>query len=112
MYLTYDEYVLYNGKLEYKDFDRFCFRAECEIDNATLGRLKNLSEVPESVKRCMFELITYFSKNAKDGSVKGINSTSNDGYSVSYTEINPESEIKNIIETYLLNTGLMYCGVD
>lgn len=112
MYLTYDEYSSYGGKLSNADFDRFRFRSECEIDNATFNRCKTLSQVPESVKRCVFELVAYFSKNAKNGSVKGINSTSNDGYSVSYTEINPETEIENIIRTYLLNTGLMYCGVD
>lgn len=112
MYLTYDEYKTYGGNLSNTDFDRFSFRAECEINNSTLDRCKNLAEIPEEVKKCEFELIIFLSGNAKNGSVSSVASFSNDGYSVSYA--NPkdaEKQIQDIIYTYLSGTGLMYCGV-
>lgn len=112
MYLTYDEYKAYGGNLSNTEFDRFSFRAECEINNATFDRCKNLTEIPEEVKRCEYELIEYISKNTQNGSVSSVASFSNDGYSVSYA--NPkdaEKQIQDIIYTYLVNTDLMYCGV-
>ena len=113
MYLTYDEYVSYGGKLSNADFDRFCFRAECEINNATLSRCKELEKVPDEVKRCMYELIIYLSKNSQNGSVSAIASFSNDGYSVSYTDKKTAQEqISELIYTYLAETDLLYCGVD
>lgn len=113
MYLTYEEYEAYGGTLNNTEFDRFSFRAECEINNATLDRCKTLAEIPEEVKRCEVELIAYLSKNARTGSVSAVSSFSNDGYSVSYTDQKTaESQIYDIIYTYLANTDLMYCGVD
>ena len=113
MYLDYEKYKEYGGVLSNTDFDRFSFRAEREIDNATLNKCKNLTEIPEEVKRCEYELILFFSKNVQNGSVSSVASFSNDGYSVSYA--NPkdaEKQIRDIIYTYLSGTGLMYCGVD
>lgn len=112
MYLTYDEYLAYGGKLENADFDRFRFRAEREIDNATFEKIKALSKIPENVKRCVFELIIFLSENAKLGNMRTISGVSNDGYSVSYSENKTGNEVEEIIRTYLLNTGLMYCGVE
>ena len=113
MYLTYEEYKAYGGTLSNTEFDRFSFRAECEINNATLDRCKNLEEIPEEVKRCEFELIAYLSKNTQNGSASAVASFSNDGYSVSYTDQKTaENQIHDIIYTYLVNTDLMYCEVD
>lgn len=113
MYLTYDEYKALGGTLSNAEFDRFCFRAACEIDNATLSRCKTLSEIPETVKRCVYELILYISKNSNNGSVNSVSSFSNDGYSVSYAEQKTaEKQIYDIIYTYLADTGLLYCGVE
>ncbi len=114
MYLTYTEYTSnFGGKLSEADFDRFSFRADKEIDNATLERCKNLTEIPEEVKKCSFELIEYLSKNAKNGSASAVSSFSNDGYSVSYADQKTaEKQIYDIIYTYLASTGLMYCGVE
>ena len=112
MYLDYENYKEYGGNLLNTDFDRFLFRAEQEINNATFDRCKILAEIPESVKRCTFELIEYFSKNAKNGFVSAVSSFSNDGYSVSFTDKKTlEQQIHDIIYTYLANTDLMYCGV-
>lgn len=113
MYLAYEEYKNFGGKLDKAEFDRFCFRASYEVDNATLSRCKTLSTIPEFVKRCVYELTEYFSKNAKNGSVSAVASFGNDGYSVSYADQkNAQEQIADIIYTYLANTDLLYCGVD
>ena len=61
-YLKYDEYTKMGGKLSEAEFGRLAFRAESEIKNATLGRLENLEKIPDSVKRCEYELILYLSR--------------------------------------------------
>lgn len=112
MYLSYDDYKSFGGNLNNTDFNRFRFRAEKEIDNATLDRCKTLDTIPEEVKRCEFELVEYLSKNAKGGSASAVSSFGNDGYSVSYVEQKTAQEqIYDIIYTYLSGTDLMYCGV-
>ena len=113
MYLDYEKYKNYGGKLSDAEFDRFTFRAGKEIDNVTQDRCKTLDVIPDEVGRCMFELIDYLFENSKNGSVSAISSFSNDGYSVSYAEQKTaEQQIYDIIYTYLSGTGLMYCGVN
>ena len=113
MYLTYDEYKGYGGTLSDTEFNRFNFRAECEINNATFDRCKSLTKIPEIIKRCQFELVVFLSKNARGGSNSSVSSFSNDGYSVSYTDKKTAQEqISDIIYTYLASTDLMYCGAD
>ncbi|MBO5726134.1 MAG: hypothetical protein J6S00_03600 [Clostridia bacterium] len=113
MYLSYDDYIGYGGNLSSTDFNRFCFRADKEIDNLTLNRCKGLDKIPDEIKRCEFELIAYFEKNVNSGSVSAVSSFGNDGYSVSYADAkNAEQQIYDIIYTYLASTGLMYCGVE
>lgn len=113
MYLSYDDYISYGGKLDNANFNRFCFRADKEIDNVTQNRCKSLDKIPDEVKRCEFELIAYFSKNTNNGSISAVSSVGNDGYSISFVDQKTaEQQIYDIIYTYLASTGLMYCGVD
>ena len=113
MYLDYEKYKEYGGNLSDTEFDRFLFRAEKEVDSVTQNRCKTLEQISEEVQRCVYELVVYFSSNAKNGSVSAISSVGNDGYSVSYTDQkNATQQIYDIIYTYLSDTGLMYCGVD
>lgn len=112
-YLTYDDYISMGGTLADAEFNRFEFRAEHLIDNATQGRLKSADTISEAVKRCMFELVTFISDTAKNGSSSAVASFSNDGYSVTYAEQKTAAEqVYNIIYDYLADTDLMYCGVD
>ncbi len=114
-YLTFEEYEKMGGKLTQAEFDRFAFRAQSEIQNATFERINALQSVPESVKRCMFELVAYLSQAAKNGNTENISGFSNDGYSVSYSDSKtPEECVYDIIYTYLSGDeyNLMYCGVD
>ena len=113
MYLTFDDYTGYGGKLDDTSFSRYCFRACKEIDNLTSNRCNSLAKIPEEVKRCIFELISYFKNNVKNGSISAISSFGNDGYSMSFVDQKTaEQQIYDIIYTYLSSTGLMYCGVN
>lgn len=112
-YLTFDEYISMGGALAETEFNRFEFRAERLIDNNTQGRLKNADTVPEAVKRCMLELVTYLSKTAENGDNSAVASFSNDGYSVTYAEQKTAAQqTYDIIYDYLADTDLMYCGVN
>ena len=111
-YLNFYEYQRMRGTLNIVDFNRFCFRAECEINRATLDRVKTLKSIPDEVKLCEFELVNFLSKVARDGAASDISSFSNDGYSVTYSEKKDvQAQIYDIIHTYLANTDLLYCGV-
>lgn len=115
MYLSFNEYKAFGGELNNAEFNRFAYRAEREIDNATLDRCKSLTVIPECVKRCVFELVTFFSENAKSGTVATMTGFSNDGYSVTYAEQKSSQEqIADIIHTYLAedDNNLLYCGVE
>lgn len=113
MYLDYEKFKEYGGKLTDTEFDRFLFRAEKEIDNVTQNRCQTLEKIPDEVQRCVFELVVHLSNTAKNGTATAITGFGNDGYSVSYAEQRtPSQQIYDIIYTYLANTGLMYCGVD
>lgn len=112
-YLTFDDYISMGGTLTDIEFNRFEFRAERLIDNNTQGRLKNIDTIPETVNKCMFELVTYLSNTAKNGDNSVVSSFSNDGYSVTYSEQKTaEQKSYDIIYDYLADTDLMYCGVD
>ena len=113
MYLTYDDYKIDGGNRNNTDFNRLCFRACKEIDNLTQNKCQKLKTIPDEVKRCVFELVNYFEKNAANGSVSAVSSFGNDGYSVSYVDKKTaEQQIFDVVYTYLSSTGLMYCGVD
>ena len=114
MYLEYSDYADYGGKLNQAAFNRFCFRAEKLIDIYTFSRLKGVSysDIPEEVKRCMYELIEYIKANMLDGDTRAVQSEGNDGYSVSYESKTSEQAIYDIIYTYLCDTDLLYRGTD
>lgn len=116
-YLTFEKYKQMGGKGIVKkiDFNRLEFRARNEIKRATFGRVETLSEVPESVQRCMFELILFLTKTTKDGNISNVTGFGHDGYSVSYSDKkSAEEQIYDIIRTYLEDdeNDLLYCGVD
>lgn len=125
-YLTYDEYEALGGTIDQTPFNLLEFEARRKIDERTFGRLKNVVELPQEVKMCMFALInsinSYGSSTSENN--KNIASESTDGYSVSYVTggaiqeiIKSKSvELNDIITTYLLgvivnNEHVLYLGV-
>ena len=128
-YLTYDDYLELGGTaIEEMPFNLLEFEARRQIDIRTLNRLKDLTDIPQEVQLCDKKLIdtlnTYLvsAKNiANSGNLK---SESTDGYSVSYIDTSElgnitkskETEIDDIIRTYLLGVvvngeHIMYLGV-
>lgn len=125
-YLTYNEYRLLGGTLDQTPFNLLEYEARRKIDERTQGRLKNVANVPQEVKMCVFALINSINSygSSTKGSNKNIVSESTDGYSASYVtggtiqeNIKSKSvELNDIINTYLIGVivngeHIMYLGV-
>lgn len=125
-YLTYNEYRALGGTIELTPFNLLEFEARRKIDERTFGRLKNVVEIPQEVKMCVFALINSINSygSSVSGNNKNIASESTDGYSVSYVTggtiqemIQSKSvELNDIIKTYLIGVivngeHIMYVGV-
>lgn len=128
-YLSYENYRALGGTLDITPFNLLEFEARRKIDGRTQNRLvnKDIKSIPQAVKLCEFKLInkieTYL-KVINNINVNGrVASENTDGYSVSYvtseriSEVikSKQSEIEDIIETYLLNVifegeHLLYLG--
>lgn len=95
-YLTYAEYKSLGGSLEPTPFNLLEFEARKKIDKRTQNRLHGISDIPQDVKLCMFNLINKVEKYAKTiNEIQGNKASENiDGYSVSYIT---SSSIKEII---------------
>lgn len=108
-YLTYTEYKSYGGKLDESVFNRLEYKARKMIDKRTFGRLTTVPDVPESVKRLMYELIGLISHSdvSSPDYSPAIASEGNDGYSVSFagsqilTVEAMEKKAVSLIEEYL-----------
>ena len=96
-------------------------QAEKEIDRVTFDRAKRM-ETPKEVKDCVCDVAELIYKAEQYGGSDApgpLASYGNYGetgtYDLShsiYTEEGKRKKIKEIIEKYLENTGLMYLGVD
>lgn len=134
MYLTYTEYQNMGGTLDETTFNDFEFEAEAQIDWYTFNRLKNETEFPEAVKRCMYHLIKLLQQKAQasvvdgqsaDGTITaGVASQSNDGVSISFNTLSAKdmvetakAEIADCINKYLqgvmnsLGQKVLYRGI-
>lgn len=60
MYLSYKEYKEYGGTMDETTFNNNEYEVESKLDFLTNGRIKNLSEIPEAVKRLCYRLLTSF----------------------------------------------------
>lgn len=113
MYLTLSEYREMGGSLDATAFSRLEFKARKIIDQHTFGRLMELTEQSETVKRLMFELMTVEQKE-ENGVIQSV---SNDGYSETYATVNNEQKSTVLIAAYLSEektedgTPLLYRGV-
>lgn len=108
-YLTYEEYTLYGGSLDETAFARLEFKAEKLVDNETFGRLKKESEISETVKRLIFELIGLNANTdaTSENYTPQQTSEGNDGYSMSFaagtimTIEMADAKAKQLIAEYL-----------
>lgn len=119
MYLTFDEYNSMGGEvMEESTFNQLEFEARSQIDWWTFGRLKNETELPEAVKRCMAKLIELLDKQQKvmlvdaiddDGNVVAglMGHQSNDGVSSTYNVITGNMAVR-VIQSQLNSAIKMY----
>lgn len=114
MYLTYSDYTNMGGTLTEAAYTRLEYKARSLIDAYTFGRVKALTETPESVKMLMFELVALGDQDDNGGPVSSI---SNDGYSESYAVTDNGTRAEGLIRSYLADevdtdgTPLLYRGV-
>ena len=123
-YLTYEEYKSLGGTLGEMPFNILELKARQVINERTQNRLKNIEEIPQEVKICVYDLINTMNKyNLSNNSTSSnISSENTDGYSVTYksgTELTEEQkkEYDDVMETDLYgvivdNTPILYLGVN
>lgn len=124
MYLTYDEFKTMGGTLDETAFKIFNRRAEYLINaqgNGRTGdRIGKLTELPQAVKDCTFELINHLNDNAFDGSNIQSESQSLGAQSESFTysklsKDESDTEVSGIIFNFLYNVkidgvSILYLG--
>ncbi len=132
-YLTYEEYRLLGGKMEYMPFNLLEFETRKIIDGRTQQRLVNAEEIPQEVKLCINRMINdiakYINEMSKEKQDNGnIASESVGSYSVSYITTDQilqnikeivkskQSELEDIMMNYLIGCvvngeHIMYNGV-
>ena len=123
-YLSYEEYKSLGGTLGEMPFNILELKARQIINERTQNRLKNIEEMPQEVKICVYDLINTMNKyNLSDNSTSSnVSSENTDGYSVTYksgTELTEEQkkQYDDVMETDLYgvivdNTPILYLGVN
>ena len=123
-YLTYEEYKSLGGTLGEMPFNILELKARQVINERTQNRLKNIKEIPQEVKICVYDLINTMNKyNLSNNSTSSnVSSENTDGYSVTYksgTELTEEQkkQYDDVMETDLYgvivdNTPILYLGVN
>lgn len=93
------EYYKSNGGIDMTDaaFSRNEFRARKVVDRLTQGRLQNMAQIPEAVKRLMVELVSLeANQGAEQMQHQAVASFSNDGYSETYADPLTGERVKEI----------------
>lgn len=123
-YLTYEEYKSLGGTLGEMPFNILELKARQIINERTQNRLKNIEEMPQECKICVYDLINTMNKyNLSNNSINSnISSENTDGYSVTYksgTELTNEQkkQYNDIMETDLYgviidNMPILYLGAN
>lgn len=91
-YLTYEEYQSLGGSLDTMPFNLLEFEARKRIDLRTQNRLKDIDEIPNEVKLCVFNMINTIQSYVSEQN-KNVSSEHVGEYSVSYG-----SNIKELVQ--------------
>lgn len=121
-YLSYEEYKSLGGTLGEMPFNILELKARQIINERTQNRLKNVEDIPQEVKICVYHLVNTASSYQSKISDVTVASESTDGYSISYksgTELTAEQkkQYNDIVETDLYgvivdNTPILYLGAN
>ena len=118
-YLTYNEYKALGGNLDQTPFNLLEYEARRKVDERTQQRLKNVNDIPQEVKMCVYALVNdlvAYSNNTGTIDNKNVASESVGSYSVNYitgsqiqeTIKSKNAELNNTVSTYL--TGVVVNG--
>lgn len=123
-YLNYEEYKSLGGTLDIMPFNILEFESRKRIDERTQNRLKDIEEIPQEVKMCMFAIMNNIQSFVITNRSNGIANESIDGYSVTYLGpseiqsaiVSKNAEIEDLMFSYLINvivnnTPILYLGV-
>lgn len=95
------------------DFKRIEKLAEAFVDRVTFGRIARLHSIPDCVKDAICSAADTVALR-EEKNAYAVKSESNDGYSVSYGDVEKDlefrSEMFSSVKSYLANTGLLYRG--
>ena len=123
-YLSYEEYKSLGGTLGEMPFNILELKARQVINERTQNRLKNIEEIPQEVKICVYDLINTMNKyNLSDNSTSSnVSSENTDGYSVTYksgTEMTTEqkAQLEDVMLTDLYGVvvngeAILYLGAN
>ena len=123
-YLSYEEYKSLGGTLGEMPFNILELKARQVINERTQNRLKNIAEMPQEVKICVYDLINTMNKyNLSDNSTSSnVSSENTDGYSVTYksgTEMTTEqkAQLEDVMLTDLYGVvvngeAILYLGAN
>lgn len=123
-YLSYEEYKSLGGTLGEMPFNILELKARQIINERTQNRLKNIEEIPQEVKICVYDLINTMNKyNLSNNSTSSnISSENTDGYSVTYksgTEMTTEqkAQLEDVMLTDLYGVvvngeAILYLGAN
>lgn len=105
-------------KIPDADFPYWAMLASGEIRQRTFQRVEALEVIPEEVGMCCCELAEklYSVDAARDENGMILQSYGNDGETGTYktdelSEAGIRRSVAGIVRKWLVNTGLMYCGV-
>lgn len=119
-YADYNFYLIsYRGNRikDLETFERMEERAEEELDSMTFDRIKTMKEkfmsddLAMKIRKCVCAMTEVLQSSEEIPT--GINSESNDGYSVSYSTTaytDTHKTMKNTAFRYLGDSGLLYRG--
>lgn len=96
-YLSYEEYKSLGGTLGEMPFNILELKARQVINERTQNRLKDVEQIPQEVKICVYDLINTMNRyNLSNNSTSSnVSSENTDGYSVTYksgTELTTEQK--------------------
>lgn len=127
-YLTYDEYLDMGGTVDETAFTRLEHKARKKINKETFNRIEFgmvnemfYDEEIESIKECMYQLVTMLRNDFSNAEDKVLSSVSNDGVSESYVVFSDIQELNNYMEdtiidylsdVYLEEIPVLYRGAD
>lgn len=114
-----EEYLLGRSEvIPASEFSYWSMQASSEIRERTFGNVDRMDSIPDDVRMCCCEVAEklYRYESAKGDNGMVLQSYGNDGDTGTYKTDDYSQEkvaaaVDDIIQRWLLHTGLLYCGV-